>query len=97
METSIQVKAIFIDRSQVTEVEQFNSLMNTYLDTLFGKVEKKPESKKNKARSMEGQFNTIQKRIIEKDLMSGLVIGKPTETEIPTTDIKNFYNKIVGE
>ncbi|HNW88109.1 MAG TPA: hypothetical protein PKN48_00470 [Bacteroidales bacterium] len=86
-----------MDRSQIVEVEQFNSLMSTYQDLLFGKIEQKPESKKDKIKNMEGQFNTLQKQALDNNLMSNLVVGNPTEAEISTVDIKEFYNKIVGE
>lgn len=87
------MKSSSIDRTNNTEVQEFNRLLEEYQTAMFGK--QKPMAS---PKSLINTFKDVQKTYIDKDLLNKLKIDNTViDADIASMDIKSFYNKISGE
>lgn len=93
LETLLLIKSSSIDRSDNTEVQEFNKLLNEYKDSVLGK-----NVPAGKPGDLDKQFKKVQSDLLNKDMVGRLKIdGKTTDKEIQATDVKTFYKKLTGE
>ena len=93
METILLVKAASMDRTNNTEVQEFNKLLNEYKEIAIGS--NKPTEK---PADLHKQFNKVQSDLLDKDLVGKFKIdNSTTEEQIDFTDVRAFHKKLIGE
>jgi hypothetical protein len=87
------IKASSLDRSNSSEVQEFNKLLNEYKNSLLGK-----NVPAGKPEDLDKQFKKVQSDLLNKNMIGRLRIDNvTTDKEIPATDVKTFYKKLTGE
>ena len=87
----INVKALTIDRTVQTQVDEFNKLLKNYRELLFMAGPNVPRDKNGNIINMDKQIESFRNTVSKKDFK--LEVGKAITEEFENIDLKNLIKK----